>query len=695
MQSLELSPEAVRNRANTLPPLEAKIRLSKLISELNRHNHLYHVLDAPQIDDRSYDLLYRELELLETRFPDLVRPDSPTQRVGDQPVSSLHPFEHQTPMLSLGNAFDAEEIEDFDARIRRRLDLPEDADPITYVVEPKFDGLAAELVYVDGVLVGAGTRGDGSVGEDVTHNVRTIRAIPLRLDDPSPPARVSIRGEIIYPLDGFEQMNARRQSEGSKPFENPRNAAAGTVRQLDPAIASRRPLTFFAYAMGEVEGYTALSDSHLDQMGMLAKWGLPVTDLIRRVCGPAAINEAIADMGERRNDLPFEIDGAVVKVDRMDLQARLGFVTRAPRWATAYKYPPPRVFTALEDVRFQVGRTGAVTPVAWLKPVRVGGVTVSRATLHNADQLARLDLRYGDTVAIERAGDVIPKVVHVVADSCHAGRPLVTYPSTCPECQTPLLQSESQSAIRCPNTLGCPPQLQASILHFGSRLTMDIDGLGTKLVEQLVAAGLVTRVSDLYRLDAAALTGLDRMGKRSATKILEAIDQSRSQPINRVLAALGIPEVGESTARDLGTHFGDIDSLMAATSEALAEVEGVGSVVAENVRTFFDDPRHLAEVEALRSLGVAFTPIEKVQWAAATVDLSGQTFVLTGTLPTMSRSDAKALILAAGGKVSGSVSKKTSYLVAGEAAGSKLTKAQDIGIAILSEAELLAMLEAP
>ena len=687
-----LEPAAIEARVIAFDEDQAIARLAWLVPELNRHNRLYHERDSAEIDDRTYDLMYRELQRIEERFPSQVRDDSPTLRVGGAPVSGLQPFPHRTPMLSLSNAFSADELRDFEARCLRFLgeQAPEE---LAYVVEGKLDGLACELVYEDGLLTGAGTRGDGRTGEDILHNVRTIRGIPRRLVGDPLPTRISIRGEIFYPLAGFEDMNRRRVRRGEKPFENPRNAAAGTVRQLDPGVAAARPLTFFTHSLGEIEG-AEMPAAHGEQLAQLGRWGLPVNAALNtRVGGIDAVIAAIADLGDRRNALPYEIDGAVVKVDAIALQEALGFITRSPRWAIAYKYPPPRVHTVLEDVGFQVGRTGAITPVARLKPVRVGGVTVTNATLHNADLIAELDLRYGCTVAVERAGDVIPKVVHAVVDAAHETLPTVRFRDTCPECDTPLVRREDEAVTRCPNSLACPAQLRAAIRHFASRGAMDIDGLGHKLVDQLVDHGLVKRLSDLYRLDRLALMSLERMGARSADALLAALEVSKNQPLGRAIAALGIPEVGEATARDLATHFGSLDALIAASQEALIAVHGVGEKVAERILAFFDDPLSSEEVDRLRTSGVQFpdmappADLDNVPSAVA-----GLTFVLTGTLPTMKRSDAKKQILAAGGKVAGSVSKKTDYLVAGEAAGSKLTKAQALGIAILDEDELNALI---
>jgi len=685
-----LDPSSIEHRVLALDLQAASARAAELVADLNRHNYLYHVVGKAEIEDRTYDLLYRELELIEVRFPATVRDDSPTRRVGAAPVEGLREFVHRTPMLSLGNAFSADELRDFDRRCRRFLgdDAPE---TLRYVIEPKLDGLAIELIYENGELTGAGTRGDGRTGEDVLHNVRTIRAIPDRLHGTDIPTWLAVRGEIFYPLEGFARMNQRRQDNGLKPFENPRNAAAGTLRQLDPKVAAHRPLTFFAHSRGELEGAED-ADTHAGQLAHLHSWGLPTNELNCVVDGIDAAIARIETLGEARNGLPYEIDGAVLKVDDIGLQDSLGFVTRAPRWAIACKYPPPRVHTVLEDVLYQVGRTGAVTPVAALTPVRVGGVTVSRATLHNADMVVALDLRYGATVAVERAGDVIPKVVHAVVDDAHAQREPVRFPTSCPECGTALVREEDAAVTRCPNALTCPAQLRAALRHFASRGAMDIDGLGAKIIDQLLEEGLVRRVSDLYRLESWQLELLDRLGRRSADNLIAAIAASRGQPLDRVLTGLGIAQVGTSTARDLARHFGTLEALMAADDEALVEVDGIGEIVARSVRAFFTDSANLAEITRLQQGGLAFTPVDTAPPPPEDSPASGKTFVLTGTLPTMKRSDAKRRILAAGGRVSGSVSKRTDYLVAGEAAGSKLTKATELGIAVLDEPALLEML---
>jgi DNA ligase (NAD+) len=690
LEVLTSDPNLLASRVDALDPGEAAARVAALVPEIHRHNRLYHEQDAAEIDDRTYDLLYHELELLEARHPDLVRPDSPTRKVGGGAVEALRPFVHRLPMLSLANAFSETEVREFDARCRRMLGAAA-PEAIAYVVEPKLDGLALELVYEAGRLTGAGTRGDGAVGEDVLHNVRTVRSVPKKLAGAHPPTWLSVRGELFFPLAEFEQMNERRVARGERPFENPRNSTAGTVRQLDPEVAAERPLTFIAHSFGLAEGVPDL-ETHVAKLALLEGLGLPINSrLNRRVEGIDAVLGAIDALGAARHDLPYEIDGAVVKVDDVALQEQLGFVTRSPRWAIAYKYPPPQVTTRLDGVGFQVGRTGTVTPVAKLAPVRVGGVTVSRATLHNEDQVKALDLHLGDTVVVERAGDVIPRVVRV-HEHAAGGRPVV-FPTTCPACDAPLVRDPEAAAVRCVNTLACPAQLRAATRHFASRGAMDIDGLGDKLVNQLVDRGLVRRVSDLFRLTRAQLTGLERMGGKSADNLLAALERSKERPLDRCLVALGVPEVGEATARDLAEHFRSIDRLLEATPEQLLEVHGIGSVVAGAIHTFLADDRHRQLVQELRDVGVAFVPPPDVPAVAGVEGVAGKSFVLTGTLPSLERAEAQRRIVAAGGKVSGSVSAKTDYVVTGEKAGSKLARAEELGVTVLTEADLVALLE--
>ncbi|MCB9665194.1 MAG: NAD-dependent DNA ligase LigA [Alphaproteobacteria bacterium] len=708
----------MRARAEAVTEAEARARVDVLVPAINDHSRRYHTDDAPIVDDRTYDLMVRELELLETRFPTLVRDDSPTLRVGDVPIDGLVPFPHEVPMLSLGNAFSADELREWARRVGDRLAKETGSAPevLALAVEPKLDGLACELVYEDGVLTGAGTRGDGEVGEDVTHNVRTIRAIPARLHGDDLPRRLSVRGEILFPLEGFAEMNRKREAEGLKPFENPRNAAAGTMRQLDPRLAAGRPLTFFAHSFGFLEGTGApLAPSHLAQLHQLAAWGLPTNPLNARAEGIEAALEAIEALGATRHDLPYEIDGVVLKVDDVEAQRVLGFVTRAPRWAIAYKYPPPEVATVLDAVDFQVGRTGVVTPVARVRPVRVGGVTVTNATLHNEDYLRRYDLRVGDAVTVKRAGDVIPRVEkpldaegRPVEEPGHADRPETVFPETCPACGTPLERHETAGADEgkkwvCPNTLSCPAQLRAGLRHLASRGALDIEGLGAKLIDQLVDGGLVRRVSDLWDLDLATLSGLDRMAEKSANNVLAQLERAKDRPLDKALVALGIADVGEATARDLARAFGSLEALIDAPAERIALVPGVGPSVTASLQRFLHEPHTRAELDRLRAQGVRFAAVPVTldldalgQPAAAADDhpVRGKVFVLTGTLPTMTRDEAKERILAAGGHVKGSVSRKTDYVVAGAEAGSKLDKAQELGVEVLDEAGLVALLEA-
>lgn len=693
-----LEPDQIATWVQQLSPERALERLRWLGPQLARHNRLYHVQSAPEIDDRTYDLLYRELELLEARFPDQVAADSVTRRVGDK-VDALRHFVHREPMLSLQNAFSDEELQAFQTRVLRELAKAgialDQTQDLALVVEPKLDGVAIELVYQDGVLTGAGTRGDGETGEDVLHNVRTILEIPARLSCETPPPRLDVRGEILMRLDGFATMNERLAARGDKPFENPRNAAAGSLRQLDPAITAERPLTFFAHSLGAVEGALP-GEGHIDTLRWLAELGLPTSPEARPCQGIAEVIAAVEDLRRSRDGLPYEIDGAVIKVDRRDYQEELGFVTRSPRWAIAFKYPPPEVETTLEGVGFQVGRTGTITPVAHLAPARVGGVTVSRASLHNKEHIAELDLRVGDRVVVVRRGDVIPKVERVIVDEAHLDRPEIAFPSACPECGTPLERKDFKAGereiLRCPNTFGCPAQVRAGIRHFASRGGMDIQGLGEKLVDQLVTHGLVHTLSDLYKLDKLRLIQLDRMGEKSADNLLDAIEESKARPLARGLFALGIPTVGESTARDLAAWFGSLQAIAQAEIPDLIQVEGVAEWTAGQVHTFFRSQAAADELQSLRGSGVAFvTEVEQHQEPPATVGspFAGKTVVLTGALEQLTRDEAKARLLSVGANVTSSVSSKTDLLIAGAKAGSKLAKAKKLGIEIIDEATLL------
>lgn len=688
------SPSEISRRIDALSETEAAERASTLVAELNHHSWLYHVKAEPILEDRDYDLLYRELELIEERFPSLIDAESPTQRVGDAPVSSLQPFERDVPMLSLSNAFSADELREFDTRVRRFLGEAA-PDVIPYVVEPKLDGVALEVVYRDGMLEGGGTRGNGAVGEDVTHNARTIASVPIRLHGDIVPTLASIRGEVIFELAGFEAMNDAREAQGDKRYENPRNAAAGSIRQLDPRITAARPLIFMAHSFGPVTG-VELPDTHSAQLALAESWGFRINPNNATVEGIEAVIAQIDAVQEQRNGLPYEIDGAVVKVDAIRLQEYLGFVTRSPRWAIAYKYPPPQVHTLLHDVDWQVGRTGVITPVARLQPVRVGGVTVSNATLHNLDIIRGLDLRVGDTVAVLRAGDVIPRVESVILDDGHAARAPVEPPTACPSCgHVPEVAASEDGSTRvfCPNSLACPAQLGAAIRHFASRGCLDIEGLGEKLIDQLVERKLVTRISDLFdrdRVNVTTLTDLDRMGERSAENLVAALELARTRPLDRVLASLGIREVGESTSRELAAHFGSMDALMQADEAALTTVDGVGPKVATLIQHFFADPLQQREIELLRERGMQFPDFAKPEVAETEGNpIAGKVFVLTGTLPTMGRSEAKKRIQRWGGKVTGSVSSKTHVLLAGGKPGSKHTKATELGIPIIDEETFL------
>lgn len=701
-----------------MPEDTPESRAAVLRAQLNAHAHRYHVLDAPSIPDAEYDRLFQALQALEAEHPGLRTPDSPTQRVLGQVLDGFLPVRHAVPMLSIRTETDTEAsgAEAFDARVRRELALPDDAPPVQYAAELKFDGLAINLRYEDGVLVRAATRGDGETGEDVTQNIRTIGQIPLRLHGMSAPV-LEVRGEVYMRRDDFEALNERQREHGGKTFVNPRNAAAGAVRQLDPAIAAQRPLSFFAYGLGEVQGWD-VPDTHSALLDALAEMGLPVC-AERTVAegargqdgrgGLVAFHQAI---GAKRDQLPFDIDGVVYKVNRRDLQERLGFVTREPRWAVAHKYPAQEQMTVVEGIDIQVGRTGKLTPVARLKPVFVGGVTVTNATLHNLFELRRKRVRVGDTVIVRRAGDVIPEVVGVVpaaADADGLPLPRANYvpnfrmPRTCPVCDSTVLREPGEVNHRCTGGLFCAAQRKQALLHFAQRRAMDIEGLGDKLVDQLVDAGLVRTLPELYKLGLAKLAALDRMADKSAQNIVAALEKSKQTTLPRFLFGLGIRHVGEATAKDLARHFGKLghkgdeakEGVMNASHAQLLAVRDVGPIVAHSIRTFFDQAHNCEVVEQLRAAGVSWPEHEPSAEAdAATLPLFGKTLVLTGTLPTLSRDEAKALIEAAGGKVAGSVSKKTSYVVAGEEAGSKLDKARELGLTVLDEAGLQALLVA-
>ncbi|MEY5098529.1 MAG: ligase [Pseudomonadota bacterium] len=712
------------------------LRLRELHQQLHHHAYRYYTLDAPEIPDAEYDRLFRELEALEAAHPDWVTPDSPTRRVGAKVLEGFAAVRHRVPMLSIRTETDTEAsgAQAFDVRVRKELGLAEGDAPLDYVAEPKFDGLAISLRYEHGVLVQAATRGDGEQGEDVTQNIRTIGQIPLRLRTdagaPAVPPVLEVRGEVYMRRDDFEALNERQRLriaagvKGEKTFVNPRNAAAGAVRQLDPAIAAERPLSFYAYGLGDLsppELGGPVFARHSELLQALRAWGMPVSELVECCAGAEGLVAYHRRLGALRDSLPFDIDGVVYKVDRLDWQRELGFVTREPRWAVAHKYPAQEQLTEVLAIEVQVGRTGKLTPVAKLAPVFVGGVTVSNATLHNEGEVRRKDVRVGDQVIVRRAGDVIPEVVAVVpragsveavaADAAQADSPdqadaaqsdlfsapalpargpVFTMPATCPVCGSAVEREEGEVDHRCSGGLFCPAQRKQALLHYAQRRALDIEGLGDRLVEQLVDAGVVRTLPDLYRLGLTALAALDRMAEKSARNLLDALEKSRQTTLPRFLFGLGIRHVGEATAKDLARHFGSLDAIMDASEEQLLQVRDVGPVVAHSIRSFFAQPHNREVVEQLRACGVSWPEGE----AAPAVPqlLAGKTLVLTGTLPSLSRDQAKAMIEAAGGKVAGSVSKKTDWVVAGAEAGSKLEKAQQLGVAVLDEDGLRALL---
>ena len=671
----------------------ARTRIESLRATILYHNRRYYQLDDPEIADADYDLLLRELIDLETEFPDLITPDSPSQRVGAPPLEKFGSVTHRTPMLSLANAFSDEEIREFDRRCRRFL---ESDDPIHYVAEPKLDGLAVNLLYESGRLTVGSTRGDGAVGEDVTLNLRTIPAIPLsvpRTEDPSPPPgggmaavpeRIEIRGEVCMEREAFRNLNRRRTEQGEPPFANPRNAAAGSLRQLDSRITARRPLTMFCYAIGTADGVAFRT--HEAVLRTLAAWGFQVNPLIRPAVDIEECIHYYHHIGQMREELPYEIDGIVIKVNDLRLQERLSAVSRSPRWAVACKFKAIRERTVIEDIVIQVGRTGVLTPVAVMRAVRVGGVMVSRATLHNEDEIRKKDIRIGDTVMIQRAGDVIPEVVEVVQTARTGSEKPFVMPETCPECGSRVVRMEGEVAHRCIG-IACPAQIREHIAHFASRGALDIEGLGDKMVAQLVTNGLIHDPADLFFLTKEKLLGLERMAEKSASKLLEAIGRAKSPPLDRLIFALGIRHIGEQTARRLAQACGTLDALMAATSEELQTVRDIGPEVAASIVGFFREAANLQVIQKLRSAGI--TPGETARLPAT--PLAGKTFVFTGALSRMGRNEAKALVESMGGAVGSSVTKTTDYVVLGEAAGSKIEKARQQGIAILDEAAFLAL----
>ena len=665
-------------------------QINHLRTQLRHHEYQYHVLDAPEVPDAEYDRLMRELRELETAHPDLVTADSPTQRVGAAPLSEFGQVKHQVPMLSLDNVFDEDSYLAFYKRVQDRLKT---AEPLTFCCELKLDGLAVSLLYDNGELVQAATRGDGTTGENITANVRTIRAIPLRLQGDNIPARLEVRGEVFMPQPGFEAMNEEARRTGGKVFANPRNAAAGSLRQLDPRITAKRPLTFFCYGIGVLDG-GELPRSHYERLQQLKAWGLPVSDRVRVCTGSQDVLEFYRQVEADRPTLGFDIDGVVVKIDSLDIQETLGFVARAPRWATAFKFPAQEQITQVKDVEFQVGRTGAITPVARLEPVLVAGVMVSNATLHNADEIERLGLRIGDTVIVRRAGDVIPQVVGVVMDERPENAREVIFPTHCPVCNSDVERVEGEAVARCTGGLICGAQRKEALKHFVSRRALDVDGMGDKIIDQLVEKEYVKNPADLFRLTAGKLTGLDRMGPKSAQNVVNALEKAKETTLARFLYALGIREVGEATAANLAAHYGSVEALKAADIDSLKAVPDVGDVVAKHVVNFLSEEHNQQVIDELLS------PEINIHWPAVQVivpeeidsPFSGKTVVLTGSLSVLSRDEAKDRLTALGAKVSGSVSKKTDLVIAGEAAGSKLAKAQELGIAVIDEAEMIRLL---
>jgi DNA ligase (NAD+) len=674
---------------------QAAARAAELRRELEEHNYRYYVLDDPAVDDAVYDALLRELMLLEQASPELIIPESPTQRVGTKSDSAFAQVTHDVPMLSLGNAFTEDEVHDFDRRVHERLELPADV-TVAYTAEPKLDGLAVSLTYEGGRLVRGATRGDGTTGEDVTHNLRTLRSVPLSLRGDGYPSRFEVRGEVFMTRDGFAELNRRILAQDGKPFVNPRNAAAGSLRQLDPAVTADRPLYLFCFSIGAADG--ALPQTQHALLADLKVWGFPVCPAAELVQGAQGCLDYFHRIAAQRESLAYEIDGVVYKVDSRGDQERLGNISRAPRWAVAHKFAAEERSTIVENIEFQVGRTGALTPVARLKPVFVGGVTVSNATLHNMDELWRKDVRVGDTVIVRRAGDVIPEVLRVVPEKrpCHTEQ--VQPPASCPVCGSSVVRPEGEAAYRCSGGLICPAQRIRALRHFASRRAMDIEGLGDKLVAQLVERDMVHSPADLYDLTTAQLTTLERMGERSASAVVTALDASKHPTLARFLHALGIREVGESTALALARRFGSLDAIMAANADLLQETPDVGPVVAEYVADFFAEDRNREIIQRLRDSGVSPSesdpvPIEERAGDSEKALLAGKSFVLTGTLASMTRDEAKQVIEQLGGRVTSSVSKKTSFLVAGESAGSKLGKAQKLGVEILEEAAFKDLLE--
>lgn len=662
-----------------------KTELEQLKAMLRKYEHHYHVLDEPLVPDAEYDRVMNQLKNLEWQYPELITPDSPTQRVGAKPLEGFAQVTHQIPMLSLDNAFSDEDLDGFLRRIEDRLTL--NIEQLDFCCEPKLDGLAVSILYVDGVLTQAATRGDGFTGEDITANIRTIRNIPLKLNTPTPPARLEVRGEVFMPQKGFEALNERALEKGEKIFANPRNAAAGSLRQLDPRITYQRPLEFNAYSIGAYESDDELPTTHFARLQWLKELALPINGEIVLARGRKALLAFYQQIQQKRSDLGYDIDGTVLKVNEIALQEQLGFVSRAPRWAIAYKFPAQEEMTILNDVEFQVGRTGAITPVAKLEPIFVAGVTVSNATLHNGDEIERLGIAIGDTVIIRRAGDVIPQVVGVVAERRPENAKKIHFPTACPVCHSAVVRVEGEAVARCTGGLFCAAQRKEALKHFVSRKAMDIDGVGEKLIEQLMERELIHTPADLFKLDHTTLMRLERMGEKSANNALQSIEKAKNTTLPRFLFALGIRDVGEATAQNLANHFGTLAAIRQADFESLKQVQDVGDVVANRIVRFWQEPHNVEVVEDLIAQGVNWQDI--VQQEIADNPLKDKTVVLTGTLTQLTRDQAKAILQQLGCKVAGSVSAKTDYLIAGEKAGSKLAKAQELGVKILSEQDLV------
>ena len=663
--------------------------LEQLRQTLRKYEYHYHVLDNPLVPDAEYDRLMNELKAIEKAHPELITADSPTQRVGAKPLSGFTQITHELPMLSLDNAFSNEELLGFLRRIEGQIHR--NPETIVFCCEPKLDGLAVSILYVNGILTQAATRGDGTTGEDITANVRTIRNVPLRLNTDNPPARLEVRGEVFMPQKGFNALNERSLEHGEKTFANPRNAAAGSLRQLDPKITAKRPLTLNAYGIGIYEADQPLPNTHFDRLQWLKSIGIPVNNEIRLAKGVEELAEFYADIQAKRPKLGYDIDGTVLKVNDIALQEQLGFISRSPRWAIAYKFPAQEEMTVLNDVEFQVGRTGAITPVAKLEPVFVAGVTVSNATLHNGDEIERLGIAIGDTVIIRRAGDVIPQIIGVVTERRPINVKKIVFPTACPVCESAVVRVDGEAVARCTGGLFCEAQRKEALKHFVSRKAMDIEGVGEKLIEQLMASELIKTPADLFKLDKTILMRLERMGEKSAQNVLNSLEKAKQTTLPRFLFALGIRDVGESTALNLANHFGTLEAIQVATFEQLQEVQDVGEVVANRIVSFWKEPHNVAVVEDLQAQGIHWQAVEKVE--IADNPLKDKNVVLTGTLSQLTRDQAKALLQGLGCKVSGSVSSKTDYLIAGEKAGSKLTKAQELGVKVLSEQEFIDLMK--